>query len=219
MKQASQETIGSNLVFLPDEDNSGPRIFGGGYYEEHFHLGSSVRGQNYIKFIKACETLIRKSDWYCSYLGYLHNEVGLTNCAFFSAADKDNVELEFHHYPLTLFDIVCIIVEKKLANKEPVTSMSVSYEVMEAHSNNLVGLVLLSISVHELFHAGKIKIAPYQVFGNIAGFVENYKDYFDTKVNLKLEQYNSITEPDFSNLKIEVRNFNLEKNPLKKIIE
>ena len=136
-----------------------------------------------VKFIKRIEKYIRSSMEYRDYIAYLREYVGMDACAFFSNVNKDTskrIKIEVHHSPLTLFDIVAIVVEKFLATGTPLDDLLITDEVLELHYKNMVGLIPLSKTLHEVAHnSDKLTIPTYMVFGNFKEFLEYYGDCLD----------------------------------------
>jgi len=94
--------------------------------------------------------------------------------SFLSNIEEDEkVNIEMHHSPFTIHEIIEIIVEHMIAEK-PITTMMVCHEVMKAHFNGMVGIVPLSETVHQLVHAGKINIDIRQTYGDTFKFLKTY---------------------------------------------
>mgnify|MGYP003610265211 CR=1 FL=1 len=60
---------------------------------------------------------------------------------------------------------------------------------MRLHYDNIIGLVPLSKTAHDLAHAGDLYIDPKQIFGNIGKYLETYRDYIDENEIKKLSKY------------------------------
>ena len=75
-----------------------------------------------------------------------------------------------------LYDIINIVAASKIVRGEGVTSLTLAHEVMNLHYENLIGIVPLSRTVHELAHSGEIFINLKQVFGDVNEFVKRYSD-------------------------------------------
>lgn len=145
---------------------------------EFYDVDNALDDKERDKFIKYVEKIVRKSPEYKTYIGFLKNELNLTKCTFMPQIDINeikNVGLEFHHYPFTLYDLVSIIVDNKIINNEiKLDPFLISEEIMKLHYENVVGLVPLSKTVHELVHAGKLFIPLNYVFGNYEKFLNKY---------------------------------------------
>ena len=164
-----------------------------GIYCERFYFDDVYDEKRVKQFIKAVEAVVRKSSYYGEYIGKL-NEMGLTNCALLGNVSKDSeakVEVEMHHFPWTLYDVVQIHLTRALANEQKFTTFRLANDVMRDHYDNLVGLVPLCKTAHQLVHSGDVGISVKQVFGDIKGFVDKYEEYMSDEMILK---YNKIVE-------------------------
>ena len=145
------------------------------------------------RFIGNVERLIRQSKEYKTYIELLRTNIEeLNHDNILSNITTADTDMEFHHYPFTLYDIVEIIMLHHIANKEKFTSFSLAKEIMELHYQHLIGLVPLSHTNHELAHAGSLFISSKQVFGKYMDFVEKYKDgVSNAKLDLlaRIEKY------------------------------
>jgi len=141
------------------------------------------------KFIKHVESKFRASEQYKNYLGFIKYEFDLTNCSILGNIDDDDASIELHHYPFTLYDITEICLNYHFKNNINLNSFKLIEYLLELHYQNLIGLVPLSETVHELVHNkdSGIFIAKESIFGNVNKFVEIYKDYIPTDT---LESYN-----------------------------
>jgi len=171
---------------VTEKDNI--ELGGQSYFLKDFKVESIMDNKEYVKFIKSSESLIRKSEEYKHYLGFLKNSLNITNCAVLGNITEEDASLEFHHYPFTLFDICEIVLEKYIAEKILLTTFSIAETVLRLHFENKVGLVPLSVTAHELVHAGNLFINLKQVFGNVPEFIKDYKDYIDESKLRKVEE-------------------------------
>ena len=155
------------------------------------------------KFIKAAESVARKSTELKAYIQYLKDEVDMSSCLFFNNLDMKDVTIELHHYPFTLYDVVEIITNNFIRNKYPLSTFSVAFQVVKLHYENMIGLVPLSKTVHDLVHAGRVYIPMQAVFGNVSYFLEAYHEDMSQEIlerlktlittsKEKMEQLNSI---------------------------
>jgi len=179
------------------------------------------------KFIQRTERLIRGSVEYRNYISLLKNELDLTRCTFLPEVDIEelgNGLIEFHHYPLTLYDIVSIKVEKRIAeNKFAFDEFDVADDVMIDHYRNIIGLVPLSETVHELAHKGLKFINLSYVQGNYKKFIKENNVYITDLLNTKLSEVEKLSEQENHGLelsdenllsikKLYIENTNEEKN-------
>lgn len=162
-------------------------------------------------FIKKIESQIRKSNEYRDYIFHLDKEIGINQCAVFgNISDSDEVTLEFHHYPFTLYDIVEICVNNRIMNNEKFCSMDVIYEVLKLHEKNEVGLVKLCKTAHELVHDSKIFIKLESVFGKVNEFIEDYKNAIPDDLIEKYNKLIDMNEIDFQEYILETKKHNFE---------
>lgn len=179
----------NNLASVKREDgdveikNINTRSFVSSYY---FKIGDP---KAVTKFIKNVEKLVRTSDEYRRYIAYLSEDMGIINDAITNGIDSDMASLEFHHYPLSLYDIVEIVLNKNIVNNTPITSIKIAYDVLLLHYANKVGLARLTKTNHQLTHAGDIVVPLDSVFGDVNAFMEENLDYiFDDQ----LDRYNKL---------------------------
>lgn len=138
------------------------------------------------KYIKRIESIIRSSFEYRQYIYILKNEINLTKCKFLKNLDvtDSDFSLEFHHYPFTLYDIVAIHYNELLvkcstdmSNANLITNpFYIADKITKEHYENKIGLVPLSLTVHELAHNGLmfIPLNKDYVFGNYNEFIKNH---------------------------------------------
>ena len=171
------------------------------------------------KVISYLEKIIRKSYEYKQYIGYLKSELDITTCALIPTLDISelDISLEFHHYPITLYDIVETLIHKYFAtrkNNEKISMFDVMEEAMKEHYAGDIGLVPLSATMHEMAHSGAIKIPFTSVYGNVDKFVAKYGQYMrpelkDKVTNAKLID-NKIAEEFNKKLEKNVMHYNIE---------
>lgn len=167
----------ANIESKTTEDNiilSTPESF----TKAEFYTTALYTDKDFNNFIKNVERHVRNDDGYKQYISYLRYDGGLDKCAFLNNASSEEVTIELHHYPFTLYDIVLVVVDHALAKNIPITTFGVAEEVLELHYNNWVGLVPVSTTVHEAAHAGQIFISLKQVFGDYYKFIEKYRETF-----------------------------------------
>lgn len=158
-----------------------------------------------VKLIKTVERTVRRSIEYKQYVQYLKNEIDMTMCTFFTkVSNKSNpkVSIEIHHEPFTLFDIVQTVVEKFISDEEDLNPFMIAEEVMLLHYKNMVGLVPLSITVHQLVHDGKLFIPLQNVYWDFTRFLTEYDPYISNDLRdalqIKLKMSKEATAVDTS---------------------
>ena len=140
-----------------------------------------------VKYIKYIEKLIRTSYEYKEYISYLTEVCEMDFCSFFNNISKDlikKMKIEIHHEPFTLYDIVNIVLRRFMKNEEDINEYDLANEVLSLHFKGMVGLIPLSITVHQLVHAGKVFI-PLQYLDD--GFLYFYHEYKDEVSECDLE--------------------------------
>lgn len=143
----------------------------------HFYPGELMDEKDWTGFIKKTESVARRSVELKSFIQYLKDELKMDSCHFFKNVNNADVSVELHHYPFGMFDICEIIARKRIINNEPFSTFEVANEVTRIHFEKLIGLVPLSKTLHQLAHSGKLLIPVQTVFGDVKGFIEQYKRY------------------------------------------
>jgi hypothetical protein len=145
-------------------------------FAESFYFKKVYDEQEFKKFILNTERLIRGSREYFSYVELLRTNLSALNADnILSNVTNADAELEFHHYPLSLYDIVEAVSITSFLNGKDFNTFTLAKEVMDAHYKNTVGLVPLSKTNHELAHGGNLFISKKQVFGDYKKFISTYK--------------------------------------------
>jgi hypothetical protein len=176
-------------------EREGPAVAAeGSYFLARMYAGPGWDWREHDKLLKCVEREVRDSEEYAHYIAYLKGEVGLRRCAVLGNIGDDKAEVEFHHYPFTLYDICQVAVAAMLLDGEPVTSFLTSERVLSLHYENLIGVVPLCKTVHELVHAGRIFVSLRQVFGDVAAFVERFRSSIPNPLMERLEELSGMTE-------------------------
>jgi hypothetical protein len=154
------------------------------------------------KFITTVEHMVRNSLEYHELIAYLKESLGMTFCSFFhkiskEAFGKNRIRIEIHHEPFTLYDIVAIILLNRIENNESVDMFRIADEVMACHYEGIVGLLPLSVTVHQLVHSGKLFVPLQYIDPGFNEFYNRYKltiqqmdglqDMLEAKVRLSQE--------------------------------
>ena len=165
------------------------------------------------KFVKRVERLIRSSIEYRDLIFYLKENMDFNKCAFFTHIENANgirSKIEIHHEPFTLYDIVDTVVHKFEETGRPINDMYVADEVMELHYRNLVGLIPLSKTLHEVVHSTykkgteKLYIPIHIVYGNFREFIKEYGEYIDDAIyeryKFKIDKSKELTPESFQSI-------------------
>lgn len=147
------------------------------YYKDGEYLANL---DNFISFVNSVKKMVRKSQYYKNYVRYIKFDIGLNRCQVLSNIEEiegeDKGIIEMHHGPiLTIFDIIAIITDDFLARGVAVNTFMVAKEVIKAHYDNMVQVVMLSETVHEATHQyGGVFISNEQAFGDLNAFIKKY---------------------------------------------
>lgn len=191
---------------------------------------SIMTDRDKVKQVKSIERIVRGSQEYKQYVAFLRKEVDMTMCSYFtniSKKDGAKVSIEIHHEPFTLFDITLIVLEKWMAEGMKINPILIAEEVMKLHYQGKVGLIPLSLTVHDLVHEGKIFIPLQNVYGDFISFLEEYEPYITQdlqdilEIKLKMSkdvdaQDTSILEKKYVYLEVDGMRF---PEPLDEIVE
>jgi hypothetical protein len=166
-------------------------------FTEEFHFSKIYEDKVYAKFVKNVEKLIRTSREYNSYIEKLRSSVTALNVDNIqSNITTTDLEMEFHHYPFTLYDIVDTVATYNFIKDRQMTSFSVAKEIMDLHFKNLIGLVPLSKTNHELAHNGKLFLSKNQIFGNYKKFMEKYDDALSAQLRERVSKMEELSAKD-----------------------
>ena len=157
---------------------------------------------------------VRTSLEYEDYIMFLRQNVGMDACAFFNSISKKTnkrVRIEVHHTPLTIDDIVKLVLDKRILCGEEINDLMIAREVAKIHYNNQVGLIPLSKSLHEVVHSNneKLVIPMHMIFGDYVKFLAEYEDALNLdenknikkKIELMIERTKDLNAESFDCLK------------------
>jgi hypothetical protein len=166
-------------------------------YATYYNMSIFFDDKEKVKFIKDIEKIVRNSYEYKNLISIFKNELNYTRCTFYPSIDisqMKNVYIEFHHYPFTLFDIVSIelkkVMDKGIKQIEPYDIADI---VLQNHYKFIVGLVPLSVTVHQLTHDGQKFINEDYVLGDYSKYIERYAQYIDDEYYTKLDEIHSLS--------------------------
>lgn len=149
------------------------------------------------KFLVQIENICRKSRCYKKFIQFLKDQTDMNKCSFYknlNGLQTSEIQIHMHHEPLTLYDIVNIIYNKRNKNNESLSEFQIAKEVMYNHYKMMTGLIPLSETVHELVHNGFLFIPTNVIFGYYKNFIDEYKEYIDSGILQILEYNEKITE-------------------------
>jgi len=163
-------------------------VDGDSYGLVEFYPSYAIDKKRWDRFVKAVESIIRRCLEYKDYVTYLRDEVDLDEDIFLSKVTSQDVRIEIHHSPLTLYEITDAVANQFIRkNEKPFSSFTIANEVIRLHYKDMVGVVPLSKTVHDLVHSGKVLIPISAVHGNVREFVKQYHRDMNRDTLKKLE--------------------------------
>lgn len=177
--------------------------------EEMVYQNGYKNSKDKDRLIKRIERYVRGSMEYKDYIAFLRENMNMDACAFFNNISKEGgkrIRIEVHHAPLCLYDIVAIVLKKYEEEGIPLNDLMIADEVMKLHYENMVGLIPLSKTIHEVIHKSKtekIVIPAYMIYGDYKKFLEEYGDYtedYEQKVLDMIEVTKQLKKESFSAL-------------------
>lgn len=136
--------------------------------------------KEFKKYLESIEKDVRTSFEYRELTRYLRENLNMNECSFYKNVnnlDTFRIKIEIHHEPITLFDIVLIVYNKRCFYHESLEEEMVAKEVMYLHYMMMVGLIPLSETVHELVHNQFLFVPTDKVYGNYKKFVQLYQKF------------------------------------------
>ena len=150
---------------------------------------------NYSKFVKAVENMVRTSNDYKAFIDYIKRTLGLNFCQVLSKVNDDYATIEFHHGPIfTLYDICEVELTKYLKTGQRINTFRIADSVLQLHFDLKVNGVMMSKTVHEMFHEQEIFINVNQCIGEVNAYIREYARYFTPEVKYKLWNYVKMCE-------------------------
>ena len=149
------------------------------------------------KYFADIERTVRTSFEYRKYISYLRENFDMTKCSIYenvSNADTLGIKIHIHHEPITLYDIVVTIYNKRKFFHEDLSIFMVAKEVMYVHYCLMIGLIPLSETVHELVHNQYLFIPTTKVFGHYKEFIRQYNDFLPDGLEATLNEIEKASE-------------------------
>lgn len=184
-----------------------------------------------LRFINNVKTVVRSSFEYKEYVKFLKDFVNMRYCKFFENVSNydhntnkydNSIKIEIHHEPFNLHDIVATVLNKHVSLGYNIDELLIAEEVMELHFKNMVGLIPLSLTVHELVHSGKIFIPINETRGNVKKFYKEYKEFMSEdlldKIHYKVSKTKEYTSEDLYILEKKFTYYRVEDMELPQII-
>lgn len=115
----------------------------------------------YKRFLENAISRFRTSRTYKNYKGYLMS-LGMNKCQILGNIDENMADLEMHHNFLTIFDIALMITEHTVKTKGYISTFDLVMLLKQEHRENRIPLVMLTKTVHQLYHANEDFVIPAQ---------------------------------------------------------
>lgn len=164
-------------------------------FNESFYFNAWYEDALIKKFIKSTERMVRQSTEYTNYLALIKTNYNILNYDnVLSHISSAEASIEFHHYPFTLYDIVDIMMNHKMMTNQKFTSFSLAKEIMGLHFNQMIGLVPLTTTNHQLAHLGGLFISTKQIFGQWEMFMGAYKHGLTPDHKTKISELKKLSE-------------------------
>ena len=189
-------------------------------YIEEYDLTNQ---KQYMKCLFAIEKECRRAFEYKQLMRFLKDNCGMDKDSFLENVNIENgAKIEIHHSPLTLFDIVCTIVNKRSDTGESLSIPMVAKEVMYNHYKLMIGLIPLCKTVHELVHNQYLFIPAWAVLGNYKEFMKQYEKWIplEIKANLRdletesckfnMEEICKVLEHEITTINVLDNEYNIE---------
>lgn len=149
------------------------------------------------KFVVRTKFYIRKSLEYTQLMKFLKKYRGMNCCGVHQNVKMwDGFQINIHHTPLVIEDIIYIIINKRLKQGEELKQSSIAKEVMMLHYLGLVGLYPLCETCHEYAHGdtNDLFIPLDAIFGDPKAFFEIYSDFISSAMKLKFKNILELNE-------------------------
>ena len=144
---------------------------------------------NYVKFIKSVEKLVRKHPDYELFVDQIREE-RMEHCQVLGNISRYDATVEMHHGPmLTLFDYAAIITNYHIFKGEAVNTFRIAKELLNAHYDNIIQVVMLCKTVHQAIDTGEIFINLNQGIGDVIKFIQKYRIGIDDILLRKINDY------------------------------
>lgn len=131
----------------------------------------------YKRFLNNAISRFRHSETYKNYKSYLMG-MGLDKCFMLSNITAESVGakgIEMHHNFITIFDIALMITEHVINTVGHISTFDLVQLLKEEHKANHVPIVMLSKTVHQMYHNSEDACIPaHMCFGY---WIELFKRY------------------------------------------
>ena len=151
----------------------------------------------YVKYVKGCEAMVRDDDRYTAYIAKLKSG-GFDTCAVMGKLPTDNkkIKIEMHHGPIfNLFDYCDIVLKALLKDgRKDITTPKIADIILDEHEADTIMVVMLSKFVHK---GGAHNLKSYKglfvdiksTFGRIDRFIDKWSRGMESEHYQYIEKY------------------------------
>ena len=141
------------------------------------------------RFVENAIKQFRSSAFYTQYKSYLFR-IGLDRCQIMGNITTEMVGpkgIEMHHNGITIFDITVMLTNHILNKKGKVCTYDLIHELKYVHRKNMVPLVMLCKTMHQMNHNEEEFFVPASMcFGNWMKLISDYYDGLTFGISKKL---------------------------------
>jgi len=157
--------------------------------------------KEFDSFIKNSERLVRVSNEYRLWINYLRESLNYKFCQI-TEESLDDVSVEVHHHPFSLFLLSKYLISEKMSLNEEFSTFDIASEIMFLHFNMKVGFILLVKTLHEKFHNGSLDLPMELIKGDYTYLLDRFLKYAsDSELNM-INKYLSV---NFNNCNWELK--------------
>ena len=198
-KQIPIDITGISVESIPGDEDNIELVGTHNAYSISMYLYKDPDPTYFSRFIKSVERVVRGNKDYEIYLDYLREEKNLNTCSIFHNIQAGDASIELHHFPFTLYTLCSITASKLLKSNLKVSTFIVADEVIKLHFKEVVGLVPLTVTMHELAHSNSIKLSSDMIFGDYHAFMQEYDEYIpeDKKLEISNMEQKSLFNKDY----------------------
>ena len=140
-----------------------------------FRISEFESEKDYKRFVSAVKRMVRSSLEYKRWLNFLRDNLNLTVSPFTLETLEETNSIEIHHHPITLEELIEIVVFNKLEEGKSFSTFDIAREVLELHYKMQVGVIPLTETEHAKYHEGNLLIPIEFVSGNWQAILDKYK--------------------------------------------
>lgn len=189
---ASEPTRIKNISMNLDKSPSEVKVLEIHYLQPYTRDEYSMEDNKELeKFIDDVEKDCRGSFEYQEMIKYFRENMNMDRCSFMSGItnkESTKMKIHIHHSPITLYEIVVTVLEKRKFYHESLEKEDVAKECVYAHYCLLIGLIPLCETIHQLVHNKYLFIPNDAVMGGYSKFIDMYSHWIPNPVKNKLER-------------------------------